>query len=52
MDPDLRSCWTLREIDGMSYREVASALDITESTARGRLARARTHVIEYMKEWR
>jgi RNA polymerase sigma-70 factor (ECF subfamily) len=52
MEPDLRSCWTLREIDGMSYREVAAALDVTESTARGRLARARTHVIEYMKEWR
>lgn len=52
MEPELRSCWTLREIDGMPYREVASALDITESTARGRIARARTHVIDHMKEWR
>ena len=52
MDPDLRACWTLREIDGMSYRQVAAALDVTESTARGRIARARTHVIDYMKEWR
>lgn len=52
MEPDLRSCWTLREIDGMSYREVARALDITESTARGRISRARTHVIDHMKEWR
>lgn len=52
MEPDLRSCWALREIDGMSYREVASALDITESTARGRISRARTHVIDQMKEWR
>ncbi|WP_314035581.1 RNA polymerase sigma factor [Dietzia sp. CH92] len=52
MEPDLRSCWTLREIDGMSYREVAHALDITESTARGRISRARTHVIDRMKEWR
>ena len=52
MEPDLRSCWTLREIDGMSYREVARALDITEATARGRIARARRHVIDLMKEWR
>lgn len=52
MDPDLRAYWTLREIDGMSYRQVAAALDVTESTARGRIARARTHVIDYMKEWR
>ena len=29
-----------------------AALDVTESTARGRIARARTHVIDYMKEWR
>lgn len=52
MEPELRSCWTLREVDGMSYREVARALDITEATARGRISRARTHVIERMKEWR
>lgn len=52
MDPDLRACWALREIDGMSYRQIAAALDVTESTARGRIARARTHVIDYMKEWR
>lgn len=52
MEPDLRSCWTLREIDGMSYREVACALDINEATARGRISRARTHVIDQMKEWR
>lgn len=52
MEPELRSCWTLREIDGMTYREVATALGVTEATARGRIARARTHVIDHMKEWR
>lgn len=52
MEPELRSCWTLREVDGMAYRDVATALGITESTARGRIARARTHVIDQMKEWR
>lgn len=52
MDPELRSCWTLREIDGMTYREVARALNISEPTVRGRIARARTHVIDHMKDWR
>lgn len=52
MEPDLRACWTLREIDGMSYRHIAATLDVTETTARGRIARARRHVIDYMKEWR
>lgn len=52
MEPELRSCWTLREIDGMTYREVAGALGVTEATARGRIARARTHVIDHMKDWR
>lgn len=52
MDPELRSCWTLREIDGMTYREVARALDISEPAVRGRIARARTHVIDHMKDWR
>lgn len=52
MDPELRSCWTLREIDGMTDSEVARALDISVPTARGRIARARTHVIDHMKDWR
>ena len=42
----------LREIDGMSYREIAVIVDATESTVRGRIARARTQIVERMKEWR
>ena len=52
MSPELRSCWTLREVDDMSYREIADTLGLTESAVRGRLARARAHVISQMEQWR
>ena len=52
LDPGLRSCWALREVEGMTYREIATILQITEATARGRLARARARVIQQMEEWR
>lgn len=52
LEPSLRSCWVLREFEGLGYAEIASALGLTESTVRGRLARARQHIIETMEEWR
>ena len=52
LEPGLRSCWALREVEGMTYLEVATTLGITEATARGRLARARLQVMQQMEEWR
>ncbi|WP_114853956.1 RNA polymerase sigma factor [Brachybacterium sp. YJGR34] len=52
IDEDQRACWVLREIDGMSYQEIARVVDATESTVRGRIARARGHILDRMKEWR
>ncbi|NNG20658.1 RNA polymerase sigma factor [Naumannella sp. ID2617S] len=52
LDPELRVCWVLREIDEQSYREIAQTLNLTESTVRGRIARARTQIIQRMEEWR
>ena len=49
--PELRIVWVLREVDDMSYEEIAQALNLTESTVRGRLARARALVMRQMKEW-
>lgn len=46
-----RSCWILREVDHMSYREIAEALDLPESTVRGLLARARRTIMTRMEEW-
>ena len=47
-----RECWVLREMGGYSYDEIASELDISVSTARGLLARARKFMIVRMEAWR
>lgn len=47
-----RECWVLREMGGYSYDEIATELDISVSTARGLLARARKYMIVRMEEWR
>lgn len=52
IDPAQRTCWVLREIDGMSYREICRVVDATEATVRGRIARARTQIVREMEEWR
>lgn len=52
IDQDLRACWVLREVENMPYREIAHVLAITESTARGRITRARSQVVRRMEEWR
>ncbi len=47
-----RQCWTLREISGYNYDEIAHELEIPVSTVRGLLARARRFLIVRMEEWR
>jgi len=44
MSPDLRDALTMREIDGMSYQEIAAALDVPLNTVRSRIFRAREAV--------
>lgn len=52
IDPEMRTCWVLREIDGMSYREICRTVDASEPTVRGRIARARARIVHEMEEWR
>ena len=52
LDSELRVCWVLREIEELSYREIAQTLSLTEPTVRGRIARARTQIIQRMEQWR
>lgn len=47
-----RQCWILREFGGQSYEEIAKALEISVTSVRGRLARARTALVTEMEEWR
>ncbi len=46
-----RAAWSLREIDGLSYEEVATALGVPLSTVRGRIARARAELVGRMDAW-
>jgi RNA polymerase sigma-70 factor (ECF subfamily) len=41
IDPNLWAIFTLREMEGLSYREIATILDIPEGTVASRLNRAR-----------
>lgn len=47
-----RECWTLKELSGLSYDDIASLLGIPPSTVRGLLARARRTVMTEMEAWR
>jgi RNA polymerase sigma-70 factor (ECF subfamily) len=46
-----RAAWCLREIDELSYDEIATALELPVSTVRGRIARARQELAERMGAW-
>lgn len=47
-----RACWVLKEMEGMSYEEVAAILHTTPDAVRGRLHRARPRLAEELKAWR
>ena len=52
LTPEQRACWILREMEGLSYEEVATALHTTPGAVRGRLNRARPQLAEELKPWR
>lgn len=47
-----RSAWLLREIEDLSYDEIATVLGETPTVVRGLLERARTTLATSLKEWR
>jgi len=47
-----RVCWILREMQEMSYPEIAYATHLPVSTVRGRIARARQNLTRGMDAWR
>ena len=47
-----RICWILREVEGLSYEEVATILHTTPGAVRGRLHRARPQLAAELKPWR
>ncbi len=46
LNPDHKVCLVLREIEGLSYQEIAAALKIPVNTVRSRLKRARQALLE------
>lgn len=52
LTPEQRACWILREMEGLTYEEVAAVLHTTPGAVRGRLHRARPQLAEELKPWR
>jgi RNA polymerase sigma-70 factor (ECF subfamily) len=48
LEPDLRSAFLLREVEGLSYGELADALQIPEGTVGSRLNRARRELRQHL----
>lgn len=49
---DLRAALVLVTFSGFSYEEAATILDLSASTVRGRVARARKTLLQHMRGWR
>jgi len=50
LNPDQRVCVILRNLEGLSYRQIADTLKISINTVRSRLARAREKLLSARKE--
>ena len=51
LPPNLREVIVLREINGLSYAEIADALDIEEGTVKSRISRAREKLCILLSEY-
>jgi len=49
LGPDHRACVVLRDIQGLSYKEIAAVLKVNINTVRSRLNRARQKLLELRK---
>ena len=50
LNPDQRACVVLRDIQGLSYEEIAQALNININTVRSRLKRSREKLLSLSKQ--
>lgn len=48
---DQQLCWLLKDVHGLSYAEIGTALNLPVSIVRGRLARARLQLSDKMMSW-
>jgi RNA polymerase sigma-70 factor, ECF subfamily len=52
LPPSQRTCWVLREMEGWGYEEIAEVVDATPTAVRGRIHRARAHLVKALAPWR
>jgi RNA polymerase sigma-70 factor (ECF subfamily) len=52
LPPEQRAPLVLRELEGLSYEEIASVLEVTVSAVKGRIHRARLGLVVAMRQWR
>jgi len=52
LSPKLRAIIVLKEIEELSYEEIADVLDISMGTVKSRIARAREELQKYMIQFR
>ncbi|GAA2757404.1 sigma-70 family RNA polymerase sigma factor [Actinopolymorpha rutila] len=52
LTPEQRACWVLRELEGLSYDEIAEVAGIGPDAVRGRIHRARVRLARELKPWR
>lgn len=52
LPPEARACWVLRELHGLSYEDIATAVGIGHDAVRGRIHRVRRSLTEAMGAWR
>lgn len=47
-----RTCWVLRELEGLGYADISEITGVGETAVRGRIHRARAALAERMRAWR
>lgn len=50
VEPELRSIFVLREVEGLSYREIAEAIETPQGTVGSRLNRARRELRQHLAD--
>ena len=51
LDPTYRACVILRDLEGLSYQEIAAALGVPVGTVRSRIARGREALRAALRDW-